>query len=369
MFEPAMDRLHVDLGPRSYPIYLGNQILSSVGPIARDQNLPLTIVIITDRTVGKLYLIHVENSLKHHGFLSQAVVLPPGEHQKSLRTANRIFTELIKNRVGRSAAIVALGGGVIGDLAGFVAATYLRGLPLVQIPTTLLAQADSSVGGKVAVNHPLGKNMIGAFYQPKCVISDVDVLRTLPPREVVCGMGEVIKFSVLGDSRLFQFIVDHLDDLLLLKPEALTTVIARCCEIKASLVSRDEVEKGERIVLNYGHTVGHAIEAAGGYRMYKHGEAVLIGMWVENTIARRRGVVSEETVEPAQRLLRRLLTMLPSYKIPIERVLSAMAVDKKSVAGKLRMVLPRAIGEVGIVEGISREEVLSAVQELPKNIF
>ena len=364
-----MHTLHVDLGPRSYPIYIGHQILSSIGPVCRDSGVPSPIVIITDRIVGNLYLAHVVNSLKHHGFDVHAITVPPGEPQKSLRTANRIFTNLITNRVGRKSAIAALGGGVIGDLAGFIAATYLRGVPFVQIPTTLLAQADSSVGGKVAVNHPLGKNMIGAFYQPKCVFSDIDVLRTLPEREIVCGMGEVIKFSIIADAHLFGYIEEHLDDLLHLQPDAVTTVIVRCCEIKASLVSKDEVEKGERIILNYGHTIGHALEAAGEYKSLKHGEAVLLGMWAENIVAHNRSLISSEVYRRAQRLLGRVLPLLPRRKIRTRDVLAAMAADKKAVDGNIRMVLPQAIGHVSVAEGITKDEVVVALKELSPNFI
>jgi 3-dehydroquinate synthase len=360
-----MQTLQVDLGLRSYPIYIGHQILSMIGPICREHALPSVVVVITDRIVGKLYLAHVVNSLKHHSFTVHTVILPTGEQQKSLGTANRIFTDLIKNRIGRGSAIAALGGGVIGDLAGFVAATYLRGVCFVQLPTTLLAQTDSSVGGKVGVNHPLAKNMIGAFYQPKCVISDVDVLRTLPSREVVCGLGEVIKYSVIADAQLFDFVDQHLDDFLKLKADVLMTIIGRCCEIKASLVSKDEFEKGERIILNYGHTIGHALEAAGEYKVYKHGEAVLMGMWAENIIARRRGLISDDAYQRVQQLLTRLLPLIPPSRIRTKKALSAMAIDKKAIDGKVRMVLPKQIGEVGVVEEISKDEVFSALKELP----
>ncbi len=359
-----MQTIPVDLGPRSYPIYLGNEILSSIGPICRNEGIPSVLTVITDKTVSKLYLSHVEDSLAHHGFTVHSIAIPPGEHQKSLKTANKIFTELIERKIGRKSSIAALGGGVVGDLAGFIAATYLRGVPLVQIPTTLLAQADSSVGGKVAVNHPLGKNMIGAFYQPKFVLSDVTVLRTLPRREVICGLGEVIKFSIISDEKLFEFIELHIEDLLALSSDAVSTVIARCCEIKASLVSKDEVEKGERIILNYGHTVGHALEAAGGYRLLKHGEAVLVGMWVENIVAFRRGSISREAYDRIQQLLQRLIPHLPALSIREEDVLTAMAIDKKSVDGKVRMVLPKRIGEVFVAEGIGSEEVRTALREL-----
>jgi 3-dehydroquinate synthase len=360
-----MQTLHVDLGPRSYPIYIGHQILSTVGRILRDHEIPSPVVVVTDRIVGKLYLPQVTNSLMHHSFSIHPIVITTGERQKSLRTANRIFTDLIKNRIGRNSTIAALGGGVVGDLAGFVAAAYLRGVALVQIPTTILAQADSSVGGKVAVNHPLGKNMIGAFYQPRCVISDVDVHRTLPAREVVCGLGEVIKFSIIADAKLFEFIEQHIDDLLRVDSDALISVIHRCCKIKADIVSKDEVEKGERVVLNYGHTVGHALEAAGEYKGYKHGEAVLLGMWVENIVARRRGLMRKETYQRVQRLLGRLLPRIPCSNVRAKDALAAMSIDKKVHDGKIRMVLAKQIGEVRVVEGIGKDEILSALRELP----
>ncbi len=359
-----MHTVHVDLGHRSYPIYLGNQILSSLGPICREQEVPSVLVIITDKTVEKLYLSHVSNSLRHNGFTVHEIVIPPGEHHKTLKTANKIFTSLIEKRVGRNSAIAALGGGVIGDLAGFIAATYLRGLPFLQIPTTLLAQADSSVGGKVAVNHPMGKNMIGAFYQPKLVFSDVEVLRTLPQREIVCGLGEVVKFSIISDAELFAYVEQHLNELLKLESDPITTVITRCCEIKASLVSRDEVEKGERIILNYGHTVGHALEAVGEYRALKHGEAVILGMWVENIIAFERGWISREIYERIQCLLERLIPLIPVPSMDEGDALSAMAIDKKALNGKVRMVLPRQIGEVFVADGISKDEVESALKQL-----
>jgi 3-dehydroquinate synthase len=359
-----MHTLHVDLGPRSYPIQIGNRILSALGPICRERGIPSTIVVITDKTVGKLYLPHVVGSLKHHGFTVHEIVIPPGEHQKTLKTANKIFTSLIEKRISRNSAIAALGGGVIGDLAGFIASTYLRGLPFIQLPTTLLAQADSSVGGKVAVNHPMGKNMVGAFYQPRFVLSDVEVLRTLPSREVVCGLGEVVKFAIISDPHLFDYIEQHLDELLALESDPIMTVITRCCEIKASLVSRDELEKGERIILNYGHTVGHALEAAGDYRALKHGEAVILGMWVENILALKRGWISEEVHDRLQRLLGRLIPLIPPPSMNKEDALSAMAIDKKTLNGKVRMVLPRRIGEVSVADGISREEVESALKQL-----
>jgi 3-dehydroquinate synthase len=359
-----MQTLHVDLGSRSYPIYVGHQILSTVGRILREHEIPSPVIVITDRIVEKLYLPQVVDSLKRHSFSVHPIVIPTGERQKSLRMANKIFTDLIKNRIGRTSAIAALGGGVVGDLAGFVAATYLRGVPFVQIPTTILAQADSSVGGKVAVNHPLGKNMIGAFYQPRCVVSDVEVHRTLPPREVVCGLGEVIKSSIIADAKLFDFIERHIDDLLSVDSDALISVLRRCCEIKAGIVSGDEVEKGERAILNYGHTVGHALEAAGEYRGYKHGEAVLLGMWAENVVAQRRGLIGKEAYRRVQQLLGRLLPRIPILNVRARAALTAMSIDKKVRDGKIRMVLAKQIGEVRVVEGIGREEILYALKEL-----
>ncbi len=361
-----MQTIHVDLGPRSYPIYLGSQTLSSIGPICKQHPLSSTIVILTDRTVAKFYLSYVANSLNHHGFSVLDVVIPTGEQQKSISRANKIFTELIQHKVGRNATILALGGGVIGDLAGFVAAVYLRGIGFVQVPTTLLAQVDSSVGGKVAVNHPLGKNMIGAFYQPKFVFSDVMVLKTLPLREIVCGLGEAIKYGIIADEALFGYIENHLTDILSLEPENLTRIISRCCTIKSEIVSQDETERSVRTILNFGHTIGHALEAAGRYRVLKHGEGVLLGMLAETKIAAERGHCSRELFERLQELLCRVPLQVRLEQLRKVDIVQAVAVDKKTINGRVRIVMPLKLGKVQVIEGIERSEVVEAIEYIKR---
>src|SRR3990172_7308869 len=262
------------LGERSYPIYVGSDMGSDLGATCRKHGLPDQITLVTDRTIAKHYLRPVGNRLRAAGFEVFSTVIPPGEKEKNLSRAQALFTAMLKQGVGRKSAVLALGGGVVGDLAGFVAATYQRGVTLVQVPTTLLAQVDSSVGGKVAVNHPLGKNMIGAFFQPRFVWIDAETLKTLPPREIVCGLGEVAKYGVVFDAEFFAYLETNLERIQQLDAESMLAVQARCCELKAHVVSEDEREQGLRIVLNYGHTVGHALEAAGNYRVLKHGEAV-----------------------------------------------------------------------------------------------
>jgi 3-dehydroquinate synthase len=345
-------QIDVSLGERSYPIYFGDGLTSSFAPICQQHGIPRRVTIITDSNVAKFYLKALEDNLRHFEFNVSSIVIPPGEHQKSLHRAEMIFTSLLKEGTGRKSAIVALGGGVIGDLAGFIAATYQRGVVLVQVPTTLLSQVDSSVGGKVAVNHPLGKNMIGTFYQPRLVWVDSGALRTLPKREIVCGLGEVVKYGVIFDAEFFAFLEANLEKVLSLDPATVLSIQARCCELKAHVVSEDEREQGLRMVLNFGHTVGHALEAAGNYRVLKHGEAVLLGMLAESFIAREMGLLAADVLERIERIIRRLPIKLNKSLFPPARVLNAMTRDKKSVEGKPRFVLPIHLGEVQVVDAV-----------------
>lgn len=349
-----MVQRHIDvaLGDRSYPIYVGNGLTAAFAPTCQQHGIPKRLVIITDTNIAPHYLKPLEKNLRHFQFEATSIVIPPGERQKSLQRANSIFTEMLKQGVGRKSAVVALGGGVIGDLAGFVAATYHRGLAFVQVPTTLLSQVDSSVGGKVAVNHALGKNMIGAFYQPKFVFTDVACLKTLPLREVVCGLGEIIKYGIIFDADFFSYLETNLDKVLNLNQEAVLYVQARCCELKAQLVSSDERETGVRVVLNLGHTVGHALESAGKYRLLKHGEAVLLGMIAESFIAREMGLVTAEIHERIEHLIRRVPLKFNKGALNGATILAAMNRDKKSVSGKKRFVLPTRVGEVQVVETV-----------------
>jgi 3-dehydroquinate synthase len=357
-------QIDVALGERSYPIYIGNSMNASFAPTCQQHGIPKRVVIMTDTNVAHHYLKPLERHLRHFQFDVSSIVIPPGERQKSLQRASAIFTELLKRNVGRKSAFVALGGGVIGDLVGFVAATYSRGVALIQAPTTLLSQVDSSVGGKVAVNHPLGKNIIGAFYQPKFVWTDSACLRTLPPREIACGIGEIVKYSVILDAELFAYIEANLDRILKLDQEAVMHVQGRCCEMKAHITSEDERETGIRTILNYGHTVGHALEAAGNFTAIKHGEAVLLGMVTESYLAREMGMVNAEIHERIVALIRRIPLKVRKGSLTLARVLQAMKHDKKAVDGKKRFVLPNRVGEVQIVDTVEPSLIRSSLKYL-----
>ncbi len=339
--------MRVHLGARSYPIYIGTNILSSVGLYFQRHHLPKTVVIITDENVARLYLKIVQRSLAKAGFAAHSIVIPAGEKEKSLKRADAVYSELLRIRIERRSTIVALGGGVVGDLAGFIAATYQRGVNFVQVPTTLLAQVDSSVGGKVGINHVRGKNMIGAFYQPAFVAADVSTLGTLPDREIVCGVGEVVKYGIIMNKKFFVFVERNSDRIVARDREVLSQVVAECCRMKALIVSQDEREDNLRAILNFGHTVGHALEHAGSYRSLKHGEAILLGMIAETFVAHRVAMISSKD---AARIEAALLTFpLPrsvGFSFVPSRLIAAMRLDKKVAGGEIRLVLPSCIGKV-----------------------
>jgi len=339
--------LHVSLGKRTYPIYIGAGLLRNAGSVFKRHNLTSPIVIITDTHVAALYRSIVERSLQKEGFTVRTIVIPPGEKQKSLHRSATLYTQLLKWNIDRSATIAALGGGVIGDLAGFIAATYQRGINYVQLPTTLLAQVDSSVGGKVGINHPLAKNMIGAFYQPKFVLADTSTLRTLPQREMVCGLGEVIKYGIILDRKFFEFTKKHFTHALNGDAKVLHHIVRRSCELKALVVSRDERESNLRAILNFGHTVGHALEQAGSYGRLKHGEAIAYGMVAETSIARAMSLISEKEQRHIEEVISTMpLPKLSTLRLSATSLIETMKVDKKSAGGVIRMVLPRRIGKV-----------------------
>ncbi|HWP81678.1 MAG TPA: 3-dehydroquinate synthase [Bacteroidota bacterium] len=354
--------IDVNLGERSYRIYVGRSMLSLLAPTMEKTGLDKQLAIITDKHVARLYLKPLEKHFAHFGWQGTSIVVPAGEEQKSLAMANTIYTDLLKAKVGKRSTIVALGGGVIGDLAGFVAATYHRGVGLVQVPTTLLSQVDSSIGGKTAVNHPLGKNMIGAFYQPRLVWVDMEYLQTLPEREIVCGLGEIVKYGVIRDEQLFAFLERNVDHVLKLDHEAVAYVQNTCCSIKAWVTSEDERESGLRMILNFGHTVGHALEAAGAYRILKHGEAVLLGMMAESFIANRLGMISSDIFERIAGLVRRIPIKARYRSLKLPAILKAMAYDKKSLSGKKRFMLPTRIGEVKAVEGVDENLIQKSLE-------
>jgi 3-dehydroquinate synthase len=358
-----MPPVKVSLGDRSYDIEIGTG-LDQAGAHLQGLGLGQKMALVTNPAIKKLHGQHVIDSLKAAGYLVMTIEIPDGEQYKNLDWANAIYTALLINGFDRKSALVALGGGVIGDLTGFAAATFMRGVPFVQVPTTLLAMVDSSVGGKTGVNHPMGKNMIGAFYQPKKVLMDLDVLKTLPKEEFLSGMAEVIKYGVIRDAALFDYLEKNREKILSLEPDALTHLIKRSCEIKAEVVSKDERERGLRAILNFGHTVGHAIETAENYTM-RHGEAVAIGMVYASRLAHKTGLCDASVPERVESLVKAYslpanLTVL-SRKPSVLELMDTMQVDKKAEGGKVKFVLPKRIGEVVITkewEEASLKEVL-----------
>ena len=353
--------VNVELQERRYPILIGNGLLQDERsyPVKRGDR----VMIVTNPTVAQFYLDTVTFALKKRGCEVDHVLLPDGEKYKTLESLNLIFTALLQGNHGRDTTIIALGGGVIGDVAGFAAASYQRGVRLIQIPTTLLSQVDSSVGGKTAVNHELGKNMIGAFYQPSMVIIDTHTLDTLPKREVNAGLAEVIKYGAILDYEFFEWLEAHIDELVALNNESLQHCIARCCQIKADVVARDETEKGDRALLNLGHTFGHAIETHLGYGNWLHGEAVSTGMMIAAALSEQLGDISVADVSRLEKLLARanLPTLSPDSMQP-EDYLPHMMRDKKVLAGKLRLVLLKSLGQAYIATDTDKDLVLKAIK-------
>lgn len=348
----------VGLNDRSYEIVIGHDLLSRLGLRIKEFR-PSKVAIISNETVFPLYKDTVLASLNEYGITPEVFLMPDGEEHKGLEWANNIYGNLLEARFDRSSLLIALGGGVVGDLTGFVAATYMRGIRFMQVPTTLLAQVDSSVGGKTGVNHPLGKNMIGAFYQPSLVLIDVDTLKTLPKRELVAGLAEVIKYGVISDRDLFDHLKNKREDILSLG-ESIIYLVKRSCEIKANVVSKDEREAGLRAILNFGHTIGHAIETVTGYKTYLHGEALATGMRYASDLAVMKGIFDKG-------LAAQVKDLIESYNLPadlpsgmnISDIINAMKVDKKAKAGRMIFILPEAIGCVRIAddvdEGLIRE--------------
>ncbi|MBE2295466.1 MAG: 3-dehydroquinate synthase [Phycisphaerales bacterium] len=345
-----MKTLHVELGDRRYPIYIGSGLLDQ--PDWLRPHIPSRqVLVVSNTTVAPLYLKRTLATLG--GLRCEAVILPDGEQYKTLAVLDEVFTALLQHRFDRNCTIIALGGGVVGDMAGFAAACYQRGVHFIQIPTTLLAQVDSSVGGKTAVNHPLGKNMIGAFYQPRCVLADTDTLATLPDRELSAGLAEVIKYGLIRDLPFLEWLEANLDALLAREGSALSEAIERSCRNKAEIVAADERETGERALLNLGHTFGHAIETGTGYGTWLHGEAVALGMVLAAELSARLGWLSEKQVERIRTLLDRArLPLAPPPDLSADDFLRLMAVDKKVKDGQLRLILPRGLGQSIIADDV-----------------
>jgi 3-dehydroquinate synthase len=344
--EPNMKTLHVELGQRSYDIFIENCSLGLAGQVLSTLNQRKNLTIITNTTIAPLYLEALKISLHAHGFNTNEIILPDGEQFKTLDSMRAIYEQLLGFGLDRSSTLIALGGGVIGDMTGFAAATFMRGIPFVQIPTTLLAQVDSSVGGKTGVNLPGGKNMVGSFYQPVAVIVDPQVLGTLPARELRAGMAEVIKYGIINDSEFFSFLESNMSSILQLNAESISQVITQCCRIKADIISQDETEQGIRAHLNFGHTLGHAVETLTGYSKYLHGEAVAIGMQAAALLSQSLGFCSADDVKRIEALITDagLPVTAPSFKAA--DCMHAMLKDKKKSGSTLNFVLVKQIGEV-----------------------
>ncbi|MDP5292235.1 3-dehydroquinate synthase [Oceanimonas sp. CHS3-5] len=350
-----MERLTVNLAERSYPILIADGLMAD-GALLKGAIKGKKVLVLTNEVVAPLYLERLLAALAPLNV--DSLVLPDGEQFKTLDTFNQVMGKLLESGHGRDTTLVALGGGVIGDLTGFAAACYQRGVPFIQVPTTLLAQVDSSVGGKTAVNHPLGKNMIGAFYQPELVLIDTVCLQTLPEREFAAGMAEVIKYGIIWDADFFAWLEDKLPRLQQLDTEALSYAIRRCCEIKAEMVACDEREHGVRALLNLGHTFGHAIEAEMGYGNWLHGEAVAAGTMQACHTARLRGDMTEAEVARVEALLSRAhLPVAGPAGMTLDQYLPHMLRDKKVLAGKLRLVLPQGIGRAQVVDDVTEAQL------------
>jgi 3-dehydroquinate synthase len=355
----AVQTLQVDLGHARYPIAIGGGLLANRGLFdahIRGRDL----LIVTNTTVAQLYLAKLNNTLA--GRRVAECILPDGEQHKTLQTAGWVFDALVAKKMNRDATVLALGGGVVGDIAGFAAACYQRGIGYVQIPTTLLAQVDSSVGGKTGVNHPGGKNLIGAFYQPLAVITDTDTLTTLPDRELRAGLAEVIKYGCVWDPLLFDWLDVNISKLLARDVEALTYAIARSCEIKATVVAKDEREQNLRAILNFGHTFGHAIEAATAYEGYLHGEAVGLGMLIAADLSRRLGLIDSAVQDRVRDILVRTGLPTEAPRIGADKALELMHMDKKVLAGTVRLVLIEKLGRA-IVTADYNQAALDATLE------
>jgi 3-dehydroquinate synthase len=354
-----MQKFYVALDKSPYPITVGSDLLHQPGLIT-PYLFGEQVCIVTDETVAPLYLETIKNTLKN--YQCDEIILPDGEEYKTLATVELIFDKLLSNRHTRSTTLIALGGGVVGDITGFTAACYLRGVNFIQIPTTLLAQVDASIGGKTGVNHPLGKNMIGAFYQPRCVICDIDVLKTLAAREFQAGFAEVIKYGLIQDAAFFSWLEEHCEDLLKREPNDLGHAVLRSAQIKSAIVEKDERENSLRALLNLGHTFGHAIENLAGYGNILHGEAVAIGISLATELSVIKKWTSTDEMNRIKKLLQKMnLPIQWSPEISGMALVKQMMNDKKNIHGKLRLVLLKNIGNGIVTDEVSEEELYQSL--------
>jgi len=357
-------RVRVELGTRSYDIHITPGCYSMLGNLLLAEARPVTsAVLISNREVDRRYGDSVRATLDAAHIPHHTLCVPAGERYKSINTTSRLYGDLIQRKVDRQAVIIALGGGVVGDMAGFVAASYQRGVRFVQLPTSLLAQVDSAIGGKVGINHPMGKNMIGAFLQPLCVLADPTVLRSLPAREMRTGMAEIVKYGVIWDEDFFSYLEENIDRIMRLETSAIQHIVRRSCQIKANVVTEDETEGGLRAILNFGHTVAHAVETHTAYDRYTHGEAVAIGMVVAARLAHELGMFKASEVHRLIHLLKRieLPTNLPKSDPAV--LMSLMETDKKAVKGVPRFILPVGLGKVEIIDSVSPTKLRNALEK------
>lgn len=362
-----MQEVRVELGSQSYDIHISEGFLDKLEVLIQSFSFSKRGLLISDSNVSSLYGDELLNILNKNGFEFSLFVVTAGEQAKSFNVAQKIYTKVIELGLDRKSPIIALGGGVVGDLTGFIAATYLRGVPFIQIPTSLLAQVDSSVGGKVAINHELGKNLIGAFYQPKFVLIDLEILKTLPQREVYSGLAEIIKYGIIADEKFFDYLDTNSSQILSLEKNALVHMIRRSCEIKADVVSKDEKESGLRIILNFGHTIAHAVESDTGYKKYNHGEAVGIGMHGAALLSYYLGLINQNVLNKVIQLIKKFYLPLYAFDCTVENLFKFIGRDKKSTSGRVKWVLMNSIGDVIVRNDISDDLVKKVLSEIVKS--
>ena len=356
-----MKKINIQFDERSYPIYIGEGLISNYELISQ-HILGKKVAIITNETVADIYLKTLMDTVSSHKELI-SIILPDGESYKSKDSLDSIYAQLLENKADREITLIALGGGVIGDITGFAAATYMRGVNFIQIPTTLLSQVDSSVGGKTGINHPLGKNMIGAFYQPKCVISDMNVLKTLPSRELSAGLAEVIKYGLIRDNKFFEWLESHIQYLMEMNPKYLIEAVQRSCENKAAVVEADEFESGIRAILNLGHTFGHAIEVAQGYGNWLHGEAVGAGMVMAARLSQSMGWLADNDVDRIVALIKKAGLPTEPPKISVKKYMELMMLDKKTKDGQINLVLQKSIGDAVLTNQYDPEKLQQILEQ------
>lgn len=359
-----MEKVRVELGENSYNICIGEKVVEEIIKFVEASNFSKKVLIVMDENIFKIYMRLLRKIFIRYNVNFEIEVIPAGETSKNIHEVERLYTCAIESNMDRKSVIIAVGGGVVGDLAGFVAATFLRGVNFIQVPTTLLAQVDSSVGGKTAINHPLGKNLIGAFYQPKAVFIDLTTLRTLPLREIKAGLGEVVKYGVICDENFFNYLEQNIEGILGGNVEVLKHIVKRSCEIKAAVVSRDEKESGLRKILNFGHTIAHAVEEETAYTKYSHGEAVAIGMIGAALISQKLGYVDAAKVARLKNLIEKFGMYTHAEGCNVEGIYKELFRDKKVIGGKLNWVLMKDFGKVEIFDNVPEKIVKETLNEI-----